>query len=168
MSKLKNPVGRSTDEWVGKSADSWPPPEAVQLRILLRQGGKCTITGHKFAPGDAKQLDHIVALADWTGAGHGNCESNLQWILDVLAHRPKTAAENSARAPVIQRAKSHAGIRSETKVKIPQRGKAPRSSAKLDSLRALGGSQLSRQGFVSIGEAASGVLARLNPKKAAE
>ena len=66
MSKLKNPVGRSTDEWAGRSADTWPPPEAVQLRILLRQGGKCTITGHKFAPGDAKQLDHIVALADWT------------------------------------------------------------------------------------------------------
>jgi 5-methylcytosine-specific restriction enzyme A len=165
---LPNPVGRSTPEWIGKNADSWPPPEAVQLRVLLRQDGKCTITGHKFAPGDAKQLDHIVALADWTGEGHGNREGNLQWILEVLAHRPKTAAENSARAPIVQRAKTHAGIRSERKVKIPQRGKVPRSTAKLDSIRALGPTELGRVGFRSIGEIGCDVLAKLNPKKAAE
>jgi 5-methylcytosine-specific restriction enzyme A len=168
VSKLKNPVGRSTDEWVGKSADTWPPPEAVQLRVLLRQHGKCAITGHKFAPGDEKQLDHIIALADWTGEGHGNRESNLQWLLDALAHKPKTAAENSARAPVIQRAKTHAGIRSEKKVKVARRPKPERSTAKLDGLRAMGPPALARQGFESIGNITSRIVAELNPKKAAE
>jgi 5-methylcytosine-specific restriction enzyme A len=163
VSKLKNPVGRATTEWIGKDADDWPPPEAVQLRVLMRQDGKCAITGHKFAPGDKKNLDHTVALKD---LGE-NRERNLQWILEVLAHRPKTAAENSARAPIVQRAKTHAGIRSERKVKIPQRGKPARSTAKLDSIRALGPTELGRVGFRSIGEIGGDVLAELNPKKAA-
>ena len=52
-------TARAVKEWIGKSPDDWPPPPRVQLRILERQKGKCAITGHKFATGDKKQLDHI-------------------------------------------------------------------------------------------------------------
>ena len=125
--KLRNPVGRSTEEWIGKTADTWPPPEAVQLRVLLRQDGKCAITGHRFAPGDKKRLDHIIPLAD----GGKNRESNLQWLLDDEAHKPKTKREAGERAKVRARAKSHAGIKTPPKRPIPQRARPPGKETKL-------------------------------------
>jgi 5-methylcytosine-specific restriction protein A len=166
LSKLKNPVGRSTEEWVGKTADTWPPPPTVQLRVLMRQNGKCAITGHEFKPGDKKALDHIKALAD-----HGeNRESNLQWIMEELAHRPKTAAENSARAPIVQRAKTHAGIgRDKQPVKSDPHALKSRHRPKHEGRAPCAGTPaLMRQGFVSLGDVASGAPAKLNPRKAAE
>lgn len=159
MTKLRNPVGRSTKEWIGKTADTWPPPPTVQLRVLMRQDGKCAITGHKFAPGDAKQLDHRIPLRD----GGENREGNLQWILEVLAHGPKTAAENSARAPVIQRAKTHAGIgRDKQPIKSDPHALKSRHRPKHEGREAIP----PREMFVSLGDAASAVLANL--KRAAE
>ena len=117
MAKLTNPIGRSTDEWIGRTADTWPPPEAVQFRVLLRQNGKCAVTGHKFRPGDKKQLDHIIEMAD----GGENRESNLQWLLDAEAHKPKSAAAATERAKIRAKAKAHAGI-TKTKGTLKSRG----------------------------------------------
>jgi 5-methylcytosine-specific restriction protein A len=158
VTKLKNPIGRSTEEWIGKTADTWPPPLTVQLRVLMRQDGKCAITGHKFAPGDAKQLDHIIPVRD----GGENRERNLQWLLDALAHKPKTAAENSARAPIIQRAKTHNGI-GRDKQPINSDPHALRSRAR----PAHEGREPmpARPMFVSLGDVANDVLARITPRK---
>jgi 5-methylcytosine-specific restriction enzyme A len=95
---------RKIPAWVGTTDDAKVPLQ-VQLRILVKQGARCAITGHKFAPGDAKRLDHIVPLAD--GGLHG--EKNLQWIIDV-EHKAKTKAEAEARAWVRSVAAKHAGL----------------------------------------------------------
>jgi hypothetical protein len=100
-------TARAAAEWVGKSPDDWPPPPRVQLRILERQGGKCAITGRKFRVGDKKVMDHIKAQAD----GGANRESNVHWILEVDAHKPKTKAEAAVRKKVRAVAKAHAGIK---------------------------------------------------------
>ena len=111
-------TARSVSEWIGRTPDTWPPPETVQLRILARQGGKCAITGHKFAPGDRKQLDHIIELAD----GGQNRESNLQWVLDAAAHKPKSAQAAAERAKVRAKAKAHAGISTASARSLKSRG----------------------------------------------
>ena len=108
---------RKIPPWVGATDDAKVPLQ-VQLRILLKQGGRCAITGHKFAPGDEKRLDHIIPLAD--GGLHG--ERNLQWIVDV-EHKAKTAREAEERARVRSVAARHAGIERPGKVKIPRRPK---------------------------------------------
>jgi 5-methylcytosine-specific restriction endonuclease McrA len=95
---------RKIPAWVGTSDDAKIPLQ-VQMRILLRQGGRCAITGWKFTPGDAKRLDHIKPLAD--GGLHG--ETNLQWILDI-EHKAKTKAEAEVRAWVRSVAAKHAGL----------------------------------------------------------
>ena len=95
---------RKISPWVGRTDDAKIPLQ-VQLRILMRQKGRCAITGHKFTPGDKKRLDHIVPLAD--GGLHG--ETNLQWIIDV-EHKAKTRAEAEARARVRSVAAKHTGL----------------------------------------------------------
>lgn len=95
---------RKIAPWVGRTDDAKIPLQ-VQLRILVKQKGRCAITGHKFTPGDAKRLDHIKPIAD--GGLHG--EENLQWIIDV-EHKAKTKAEAEERARVRSVAAKHAGI----------------------------------------------------------
>jgi 5-methylcytosine-specific restriction endonuclease McrA len=95
---------RKIAPWIGTTDDAKIPLQ-VQLRVLVRQHGRCAVTGHKFTPGDAKRLDHIVPLAD--GGLHG--ETNLQWILDV-EHKAKTKAEAEVRARVRSIAAKHAGL----------------------------------------------------------
>ena len=102
---------RKIAPWVGKTDDAKVPLQ-VQLRILVKQKGRCAITGHKFTPGDAKRLDHIIPLAD--GGLHG--ETNLQWIIDV-EHKLKTAAEAQERARVRSVAAKHAGLGGRRRVK---------------------------------------------------
>ena len=95
---------RKVPAWIGTTDDAKIPLQ-VQLRVLVKQHGRCAVTGHKFTPGDAKRLDHIKPLAD--GGLHG--ETNLQWILD-LEHKAKTAAEAEVRAWVRGVAARHAGL----------------------------------------------------------
>ena len=102
--KIKKATGRSVVEWRGKTPDTWPPPEAVQLRVLRRRGGKCHITGKKIRPGDEKHLDHIVPLE----MGGENRESNLAWALGP-PHREKTGKENTAKAKADRNAGRHVG-----------------------------------------------------------
>ena len=95
---------RKIPDWVGKTDDAKVPLQ-VQLRVLVKQKGRCAITDHKFTPGDSKRLDHIIPLAD--GGLHG--EENLQWIIDV-EHKAKTKAEAEARARTRSVAAKHAGL----------------------------------------------------------
>ena len=95
---------RKIPPWVGTTDDAKIPLQ-VQLRVLVKQHGRCAVTGHKFTPGDAKRLDHIVPIAD--GGLHG--ETNLQWILDV-EHKAKTKAEAEVRARIRSVAAKHAGL----------------------------------------------------------
>jgi 5-methylcytosine-specific restriction protein A len=69
-------TGRARPEWIGRNADS-PIPKVVKLRILLRYGGRCHRTGHKFRPGDRIEFDHIIALCN----GGENRENNIAPIL---------------------------------------------------------------------------------------
>lgn len=83
---------RDVPEWIGRTDDSMPP-RSVFDRLYEKQGGKDAITGLPFQPGDKIIRDHIVPLAD----GGENRESNLQLITEET-HKPKTAAEATARA----------------------------------------------------------------------
>lgn len=96
------------EEWVGKSADTWPPPEHVRLRILRRQNHKCGITGIIIAPGQDVEFDHIIELEN----GGKNCESNIRAVL-VLPHSIKSAAEKKHRAKADRAAKKAFGLEAE-------------------------------------------------------
>lgn len=113
MTKIANPIGRSSKEWIGKTADSMPPPR-VRLRIFERAGGVCHISGRKIEPGDLWDVEHVVRLAD----GGENRESNLRPALRDK-HLVKTAAENAAGAIVRKKRGKHIGAKTAPVQKIP-------------------------------------------------
>jgi 5-methylcytosine-specific restriction enzyme A len=110
---------RKTPPWIGTTDDAKVPLQ-VQLRVLVKQKGRCAITGHKFTPGDAKRLDHIIPLAD----GGAHAEPNLQWILDV-EHKAKTKGEAQERARVRSLAAKHAGLERPKRWRRAKPEKAP-------------------------------------------
>ncbi len=124
---------RKIPPWVGATDDAKVPLQ-VQLRILVKQKGRCAITGHKFTPGDAKRLDHIIPIAD--GGLHG--ETNLQWIVDV-EHKAKTKAEAEARARTRSVAAKHAGL------ERPKRGWGRAKPEKAPLAVAAGKSEIARR-----------------------
>lgn len=82
-------------------------------------------------------------------------------------HGRKTAERDIPNiAEAKRREAADLGAEKPHKAPIQQPPKAPKSSAKLDSIRALGGTGLSRQGFEPIGDVAARVMAKL--KRAAE
>ena len=111
-------TGRLVPEWIGRTADSAVPPH-VRLRVFETAGGRCHIAQRKIMAGEPWECDHVIALADWTGEGHGNRESNLAPAL-TDKHRSKTSAENTARADVRRVKSKHIGIKTP-KRKIPAR-----------------------------------------------
>lgn len=123
---------RAVKEWVGKTPDT-PAPDRVRMRVWERQKGACAITGVKIRPGDKKRLDHKTPVADWTGEGHGNRESNLQWILDA-PHKEKTKAEAGLRKKVRATASAHAGVRKPPERKLESRNDLPTGKPKVEKL----------------------------------
>ena len=105
MTKLSKPMGRSIKEWIGRTADSKPPPN-VRLRIFDRDGGVCYLSGRKIEPGEPWDADHVIRLED----GGENRESNMRPALRDK-HREKTARENSEGARVTAKRASHVGLR---------------------------------------------------------
>ena len=97
-------MARDLDEWVGATDDSAPPPR-VRLRVFEAHGGICHITGRKIRPGDAWDLDHVLALCN----GGENRESNLAPAIRE-AHRAKTADDVKQRAKDDRVRKKHLGI----------------------------------------------------------
>lgn len=90
-------MSRSVPEWVGKTADT-KIPDHVKLRIWEREKGRCYLTGKKLRLGEY-DFEHVIALALWTGEGHGNRESNIR-----LAYRP--AHREKTKQDVAEKAKS--------------------------------------------------------------
>lgn len=95
--------GRAVKEWIGKDADSKPPPR-VLVRICLRQNGKCAISGSKLVAGRV-QFDHIIRLKD----NGENRESNYQAIT-IAEHKRKSARERALGAKVERLQKQRFGI----------------------------------------------------------
>lgn len=100
---------RAVPEWIGATPDS-KVPDHVRQRIFLRHGGRCHIAGRKIRAAEPWDLDHITAVRDWTGEGHGNRESNLAPALKDK-HRQKTAAEATARAEAGAKFAKHYGAK---------------------------------------------------------
>lgn len=98
-------MSRQVSEWRGKTDDSMPPPR-VRLRIFDRHHGICHISGRKIQPGEAWELDHIIALAN----GGLNVESNLAPALKEK-HREKTAADVAEKSRVYRKRTRHIGIK---------------------------------------------------------
>lgn len=97
-------TGRATPEWIGKTADT-KIPDYVKLRIWDREGGRCYLTGKKLRPGEY-DFEHVVAVALWTGEGHGNRESNIR-LAYRPAHRAKTKSDVADKAASDRVRKKH-------------------------------------------------------------
>jgi 5-methylcytosine-specific restriction protein A len=110
-------TGRSTEEWIGATADS-AIPKRVKLRNFLQHGGKCHISGRVIKPGDAWDTDHIVALCNWTGEGHGNIESNLAPALRDK-HKAKTKEDVAEKSRARKVKAKHLGLKPKAKAIIP-------------------------------------------------
>ncbi len=92
-------------EWKGKSDDS-KVPDRVRLRIFLRHGGICHLSGRRILPGDDWDLDHVVALAN----GGSHSEFNLRPALRG-PHKAKTARDVAEKAKNDRVRKRHLGIK---------------------------------------------------------
>lgn len=84
-------TGRSVKEWIGSTPDTAIPPR-VRLRLFERAGKKCEECGRVLIHRGEFDIDHKIALVNWTGEGHGNRESNLQ-VLCKWCHKGKTAGD---------------------------------------------------------------------------
>lgn len=132
---------RAVKEWFGKTADSVPPPH-VKARILLTWGRRCYLSGIQIR-NKPWQIEHKHALQFCPEGVFGNRESNMRPAL-VAPHKEKTKKERSLKARADRMAVADAGVKEPTS-KIPQRPKPERSTSKLDSIRALGGSEIARR-----------------------
>lgn len=108
---------RSLPEWIGKTEDT-PVPPRVKLRVFERCQGRCHISGRKIMPGDLWDMDHVVALCNWTGEGHGNRESNLAPALRDK-HREKTKADVAEKAVSYRKRSKHIGAKAPSRRPIP-------------------------------------------------
>jgi 5-methylcytosine-specific restriction endonuclease McrA len=115
-------TGRSIPEWIGKTPDS-PIPDHVKLRIWDRERGLCYLTGKKLRAGEY-DFEHVIALANWTGEGHGNRESNIR-LAYRPAHKVKTKADRQAKAKSDRVRKKHVGIRKPSTLRSRGFDKAP-------------------------------------------
>lgn len=106
---------RTVDEWIGKSPDS-AIPARVQLRVFQKHGGICPKCTRKLQPG-AWACDHIVALIN----GGAHAESNLQPLCVWPCHSQKTRADVAEKSRNYKRARSHAGIKTERKIRAWRR-----------------------------------------------
>lgn len=109
-------MSREVPEWIGASDDSAIPPR-VRLRVLLRQGGVCALSGHRISAGDEWDVDHITPLS----MGGTNSEKNLQAVWRP-AHRKKTAAEASVRAKADRIRAKFLGVYPKSKTPLRSRG----------------------------------------------
>lgn len=98
-------TARAVPEWIGATPDT-PIPKRVRLRILIRYGGRCYKTQHKFRPGDRIEFDHIRALCN----GGENRESNIAPILGGKVHDEKSAADVDERVKTDRTKAKHLGL----------------------------------------------------------
>ncbi len=101
-------TARSVPEWIGATPDT-PVPARVKLRVFERHGGRCHISGRVIRPGEPWELEHIIAMVNWTGEGHGNRESNFAPALKDK-HREKTKEDVAIKATAARKRKKLFGI----------------------------------------------------------
>jgi 5-methylcytosine-specific restriction protein A len=109
-------MARSVEPWVGKTADS-AVPERVLERLWLACDGKCQGCGLDLSD-QAWDADHVVALINWAGEGHGNTETNLQVLGLKCCHRPKTKQDMKIKWQTSRKVRHHAGIK-RTRYPVP-------------------------------------------------
>lgn len=102
-------MSRSVEEWIGKDHDA-EIPQRVKLRVLIRYGGKCYRTGHKFRPGDVIQYDHIKALCNAPAGENWNRESNIAPILGGKVHQEKSAEDVKIKVKANRTFAKHHGL----------------------------------------------------------
>lgn len=99
-------MSRKTDEWIGKTDDTKPPPR-VYLRVFLKFNGRCQCGCNRLIrPTEQWQLDHVVALIN----GGENRERNLRPLL-TDHHQAKTRADVAEKAMAYRKQVKHLGIR---------------------------------------------------------
>ena len=103
--KLSNPVGRSTEEWIGKTADE-PFPPRVRLRILHRYMDRCARCGREVRPGTHFTCDHIIAIIN----GGQNRETNGQPLCD-WCNAAKNASDVTDKRKVANVSKKAYGLK---------------------------------------------------------
>jgi 5-methylcytosine-specific restriction protein A len=96
---------RAIEEWVGKNDDT-KIPDRVRLRVFVRHGGVCYLSGRRIKPGDHWDADHIIPLCN----GGEHRESNLAPALRSK-HREKTAIDVAVKAKNDRVSKRHMGIK---------------------------------------------------------
>jgi 5-methylcytosine-specific restriction endonuclease McrA len=98
---------RSVKEWVGRTDDS-RPPKSVRLRVFLRDGGRCHISGQIIRVGQEWDLEHVKPLHLAQPGETLNRETNLAPALKQ-PHREKSAREVSAKAKADRIRLKHTG-----------------------------------------------------------
>ena len=83
---------RSTEEWIGASADADPPPR-VKRRIVLRAGGRCHDCFRQFDEKLAPEFDHRPALI----LGGENRESHI-FAVCKECHKRKSRIDLKAKS----------------------------------------------------------------------
>lgn len=99
-------TARSVPEWIGATPDT-PVPDRVKIRVFARYEGYCHWTGKKIMPGDAWDIEHVIALIN----GGENRESNLAPILRGKAHKEKTARDVAIKSKTARVRKRHLGMK---------------------------------------------------------
>ncbi len=106
-------------EWIGKTALS-PVPWTVKERLLEAAENKCQGPCHQpIGVGNPFDADHIVALKDWLGEGHGNRESNLQLLCRKICHKHKSRVEKIARANAARTRRHLTGHKAPSRNPVP-------------------------------------------------
>lgn len=98
-------MSRAVPEWIGKTDDA-AIPHRVRLRVFMRFGGICHLSGVQIRPGDQWDCDHIVALVN----GGEHRERNLAPALRA-EHRKKTAADVKQKSKDYRVRSKHNGIK---------------------------------------------------------
>ncbi len=95
---------RRVPEWIGKTPDT-RPPDRVRVRVFYANRGRCHWSGRAIRPGDAWDVDHVLALAN----GGENRETNLAPILRS-EHPNKTRHDVKLKAKAASVRKKHIGL----------------------------------------------------------
>lgn len=118
--KLSNPIGRSTEEWIGSSPDA-KIPDRVKLRVFERHEGVCYLSGRKILAGETWEVEHVTALCN----GGEHRESNLRPALSK-PHKAKTKKDRAIKAKSDRTRKKFLGIkRPKRNIRSPGFGYMP-------------------------------------------
>src|SRR5215467_9110148 len=97
---------RYVEEWVGKTPDT-PIPARVQLRVYIRDKGRCQCGCNRpIRAGEKWDIDHTTAII----LGGENREANLRLLLREH-HRKKSREDVAAKAKTYRVRCRHVGIR---------------------------------------------------------